>query len=65
MFSVWHLTYRILDNLSYTVYAGDHNMKKAPTPRALPLPVRNALRKLGADMRDAAEKVVKLAGQQG
>jgi DNA-binding XRE family transcriptional regulator len=28
-------------------------MKKAPTPRALPLPVRNALRKLGADMRDA------------
>jgi hypothetical protein len=28
-------------------------MKEASAPRALPLPVRNALRKLGADLRDA------------
>lgn len=28
-------------------------MQPAPTARALPLPVRNALEKLGADMRDA------------
>jgi len=28
-------------------------MEKTPTSRPLPLPVRNALRKLGADLRDA------------
>jgi transcriptional regulator with XRE-family HTH domain len=28
-------------------------MKAAPTSRALPLPVRTALRKLGGDLRDA------------
>jgi transcriptional regulator with XRE-family HTH domain len=28
-------------------------MSPSPTPRALPVPVRTALRKLGADLRDA------------
>lgn len=28
-------------------------MEPVPSPRALPLPVRSALRKLGADLRDA------------
>jgi len=46
-FPFWHLRYRIIDRFGYNVKAGYHNMKAAPTSRALPLPVRTALRKLG------------------
>jgi hypothetical protein len=39
--------------MKVTALYRDRNMEKASSARGLPLPVRNALRKLGADMRDA------------